>query len=97
MSPIDIRPFGGYSSEGEILRYLRLKSDYMPKIIGGLIALAGFAYIVDALANSLLSNYGEYERYSLGSLPSRPWSLNWYSQSGFYSERAMNKRRFPSQ
>lgn len=44
-----------------ILGYLMLKSDYMPKIIGGLIAVAGSAYIVDTVANSLLSNYAEYE------------------------------------
>ena len=44
-----------------VLGYLILRSGFVPKVIGFLLILAGSAYVVDTLANALLSNYEDYE------------------------------------
>jgi len=44
-----------------VLGYLIFKSDYMPKIIGILLMIASFGYLLDSVANFLLSNYSDYQ------------------------------------
>lgn len=44
-----------------LLGYLMIKSVFMPKVIGILLVLAGAAYMIDTLANTLLANYSDYE------------------------------------
>jgi hypothetical protein len=44
-----------------LIGYLMLASGSAPRIIGILLAVAGAAYVIDTLANALLSNYAEYE------------------------------------
>ena len=40
-----------------LLGYLVIKSDYMPKILGIVLIVAGFAYLIDNFGNLFLSNY----------------------------------------
>lgn len=43
-----------------LVGYLVFKSDFMPKIIGVLVMLAGLGYLIDNFAQVLLSNYIDY-------------------------------------
>ncbi|MCP4294285.1 MAG: DUF4386 domain-containing protein [Proteobacteria bacterium] len=40
-----------------LLGYLALKSDYVPRILGVLVLIAGFGYLVDSAGLIILSNY----------------------------------------
>ncbi len=44
-----------------VLGYTVMKSTYIPKIIGVLLLLAGFAYTLDGFAHFLLLNYATYK------------------------------------
>ena len=44
-----------------LLGYLILESGYIPRALGVLLVLAGVAYVINTLANALLSNYEDYE------------------------------------
>lgn len=44
-----------------VIGYLIFKSAYMPKIIGILLMIACFGYLIDNFAKILLSNYTDYE------------------------------------
>ena len=44
-----------------VLGYLIIKSDYMPKVLGLLLALAAVGYLTDSFAHFLLRNYSDYE------------------------------------
>ncbi len=44
-----------------LLGFMILSSGIAPKWLGIVLALAGAAYVIDTLANALLSNYAEYE------------------------------------
>jgi len=44
-----------------IVGYLILKSDYMPKFLGGLLIIAAIAYLGDNLSKLLMPNYAEYK------------------------------------
>jgi hypothetical protein len=44
-----------------VLGYLVLKSRYVPRILGALLLLAAFGYLIDSFARTLLSNYAAYE------------------------------------
>jgi hypothetical protein len=44
-----------------LLGYLILKSGHIPRALGVLLVLAGAAYVINSLANALLSNYDDYE------------------------------------
>lgn len=44
-----------------LVGYLAFKSGFMPKILGGLVMLAGFVYLFDSFAYILLANYYDYE------------------------------------
>lgn len=44
-----------------LLGYLIIKSDYIPKILGVLLIIAAFGYLIDSFANFLLSNYSDYQ------------------------------------
>lgn len=44
-----------------VLGYLIIKSDFIPKLIGILIIIAGVGYLIDSSANILLSNYNDYQ------------------------------------
>lgn len=44
-----------------LLGYLIFESGLIPKVLGVLLVLAGAAYVINTLANALLSNYDDYE------------------------------------
>lgn len=44
-----------------LLGYLILESRHIPMALGVLLVLAGAAYLINTLANALLSNYNDYE------------------------------------
>lgn len=44
-----------------LLGYLIFKSEYVSKILGDLLLLAAFGYLLDSFANFLLPNYAKYE------------------------------------
>lgn len=44
-----------------LVGYLVFKSGFMPKILGGLVMLAGLGYLIDSFAYILLANYFDYE------------------------------------
>jgi Domain of unknown function (DUF4386) len=44
-----------------VLGYVVMKSVYVPKVLGVLLLVAGFAYIVDSFAHFLLPNYADYK------------------------------------
>jgi hypothetical protein len=44
-----------------VLGFLIFKSGYMPKILGILLIIAAIGYLIDSLANFLLSNYSDYK------------------------------------
>jgi hypothetical protein len=48
-----------------VLGYLIFKSDYISKIIGILLIIAGIGYLADSFANFLLSNYDAYKNIFL--------------------------------
>lgn len=41
--------------------YVVIKSDYMPRLIGALLMIAGIGYLIDSFAQFLLSDYSDYE------------------------------------
>jgi uncharacterized protein DUF4386 len=43
-----------------LLGFLALRSDYVPSILGVLLAVAGLGYLVDSLARFVLPNYEDY-------------------------------------
>lgn len=43
------------------ISYLIYSSDYIPKILGVLLALASLGYLIDSFANFLLPNYTDYK------------------------------------
>jgi hypothetical protein len=43
-----------------LLGFIVLRSDYVPSILGSLLAVAGLGYLVDSLARFLLPNYEDY-------------------------------------
>jgi len=48
------------------LGYLVFKSEYIPRILGVLLIVASLGYMIDCLANLLISNYADYaEIFSL--------------------------------
>jgi hypothetical protein len=47
-----------------ILGYLVYKSGYIPRILGVLLIIGGFGYLVDTFALLLLPNYEDYEAIS---------------------------------
>lgn len=44
-----------------ILGYLIVKSGYIPKILGVLLAIAAAGYLIDSFANFILPNYNDYK------------------------------------
>jgi hypothetical protein len=44
-----------------LLGYLILESRHIPRALGVLLVLAGAAYVINSLADALLSNYDDYE------------------------------------
>ena len=44
-----------------VLGYLVVRSGYVTKVLGYVLCVAGAAYMVDTLANALLSNYDDVE------------------------------------
>jgi hypothetical protein len=44
-----------------VLGYLVYKSGYFPRILGVLLVLASFGYLIDSFSNFLLPNYADYE------------------------------------
>jgi Domain of unknown function (DUF4386) len=44
-----------------LLAYLILESAHVPRALGVLLVLAGAAYVINSLADALLSNYDDYE------------------------------------
>lgn len=44
-----------------LLGYLMVASAYAPRALGILLAVAGTSYVIDTVANALLSNYADYE------------------------------------
>jgi hypothetical protein len=44
-----------------VLGFLIFKSGYMPKFLGILLIIAAIGYLIDSLANFLLSNYSDYK------------------------------------
>ncbi len=44
-----------------VLGYVVMKSVYVPKVLGVLLLVAGFAYILDSFAHFLLPNYADYK------------------------------------
>lgn len=51
----------GFGIHLMLIGYLMLASGSAPRVLGILLAVAGAAYVIDTLANALLSNYAEYE------------------------------------
>lgn len=48
-----------------VLGYVVMKSSYVPKVLGVLLLVAGFAYSLDGFAHFLLSNYANYKNLFL--------------------------------
>ncbi len=48
-----------------VLGYVVMKSSYVPKVLGILLLVAGFAYTLDGFAHFLLSNYANYKNLFL--------------------------------
>jgi Domain of unknown function (DUF4386) len=48
-----------------ILGYMVMKSSYVPKVLGVLLLVAGFAYPLDSFAHFLLANYADYKTFFL--------------------------------
>jgi Domain of unknown function (DUF4386) len=44
-----------------VLGYVVMKSSYVPKVLGVLLLVAGFAYTLDGFAHFLLANYADYK------------------------------------
>jgi Domain of unknown function (DUF4386) len=44
-----------------VLGYVVMKSNYVPKVLGVLLLVAGFAYTLDSFAHFLLANYADYK------------------------------------
>jgi Domain of unknown function (DUF4386) len=44
-----------------VLGYVMMKSSYVPKVLGVLLLVAGFAYTIDGFAHFLLPNYTDYK------------------------------------
>jgi len=44
-----------------LISYLILKSEYIPKILGVLLILSAFGYLLDSFANFLLPSYADYQ------------------------------------
>jgi hypothetical protein len=44
-----------------VIGYLMFKSGFMPKIVGVLLIISAFGYLIDSFAHFLLSNYTDYE------------------------------------
>ena len=44
-----------------LLGYLVFRSGYIPKILGILLIITAFGYLIDSFANFLLSNYADYQ------------------------------------
>jgi Domain of unknown function (DUF4386) len=44
-----------------VLGYIVMKSSYVPKVLGVLLLVAGFAYTLDGFAHFLLVNYADYK------------------------------------
>lgn len=44
-----------------LLGWLLLRSQWAPRLLGYVLVVAGAAYVADTLANTLLSNYSDYE------------------------------------
>jgi len=44
-----------------VLSYLIIKSNYLPKLIGLILTLAAFGYLIDSFAQFLLPNYADYK------------------------------------
>ena len=44
-----------------VLGYLIFKSGFIPRILGILLIVASFGYLIDSFANFLLPNYADYE------------------------------------
>jgi hypothetical protein len=44
-----------------LLGYLIVKSDYVPKILGILLVVAAFGYLVDSFAHFLMASYSDYQ------------------------------------
>jgi uncharacterized membrane protein len=44
-----------------VLGYVVMKSSYVPKVLGVLLLVAGFAYTLDSFAHFLLANYADYK------------------------------------
>jgi hypothetical protein len=44
-----------------VLGYVVMKSSYVPKVLGVLLLVAGFAYTLDSFARFLLPNYADYQ------------------------------------
>lgn len=47
------------------LGYVVMKSSYVPKVLGVLLLVAGFAYTLDSFAHFLLANYADYKTFFL--------------------------------
>jgi Domain of unknown function (DUF4386) len=48
-----------------VLGYVVVKSSYVPKVLGVLLVIAGFAYPLDSFAHFLLANYADYKTFFL--------------------------------
>jgi len=48
-----------------VLGYLIFKSGYIPRILGILLVIASIGYLIDSVANFLLSNYTDYKNLFL--------------------------------
>jgi hypothetical protein len=44
-----------------LIGYLAFKSGFMPRILGIILIITGFGYLIDSFANFLLPNYTDYE------------------------------------
>jgi hypothetical protein len=44
-----------------VLGYVVMKSNYVPKVLGVLLLIAGFAYTLDSFAHFLLANYADFK------------------------------------
>ena len=55
-----------------LIGYLMVRSGVAPKLLGIVLTVAGSAYVIDTVANALMSNYSEYEGLFLAivALPS---------------------------
>lgn len=48
-----------------VIGYLVFKSGFIPRILGILLIIAGFGYLIDSFAHFLLSNYDDYKEMFL--------------------------------